>query len=1437
MGNTIRVLLPDNVTLANAGVNIEMIQDGLLQVVAGSWLNMAVGDQVTVYASATGNALANAEVTAAMVDNDVRLSIQANALTDGVMVLHHGVTRIGGGGEELSDPIQVVVKRTRPGGRDPVSGAPGHQGLVLPPLPDPIDASHLLRGLTLTLPAYLDMRVRDMVTLGWGTARLHRLVEADEVGKPLTFHVPGEFIAQAGDQPGMEVRYSVTDELENQSRDGDNLPWSATQIVDVQAGNRPQAPWIEQANDQHVLDVDELAGANPLVMVLLDAFWMSVGDTVRLFWEGRDAQGRPTTAGPWPQEVRQTSGTLAFEVENAHARALAQGSVTLSYEIIKPGASHARAQPAQQAEAGRATVQDPTPSRKRIVPIIGHAEALAPPVVREAVGGVLSPYLPAATLLLAYAGIAEGDRLEIRWTGQVAGSTPVELLLNHVVTWRESLARQVVRTVDSASIRPFNTGTLIARYSVKAHGQERFSDAVRLRVYAALPSLPAPTVVEAEEGYLDMTLVPSYGATLAMPYTVPPVQAGDRIIYTWAGEVTGPYSDSTYLSAPVVPPAQLRIPYDEISGNLTRTAHVHYRIERANQLVALSETAEVLIGSLELSLPAPRVLKAQDGRLDPLLVQGGATLRVQFDLMLPIDRIRAVWDVVDQGVEQPGNDQHLLDFVIAPSEIIRTLGRSIEARYLVRRGRREFESGVVMLDVGALTEQNLPMPTISEAVGDVLDVAALLEDANLTVSRWPFGAAGQRLWLTLEGRQINGTPLVITLASNSAVTESEARQGLARKVSQTQLNQLADGTDLTITMKVSLDASTDEQRAQLFPRRVLRIRQQPPLDLAQPRVPLVVNGKLDPYTVAASGAVVHVNPYGGLVNGDRVTATWKGTGDVYVTPVNTVANDQVPDFSIPREQVRASADQRVNVFYTVRRFIGATVQNSPALSFDVLPLVDLPAPIVPLASQGQLDPERVPASGLVVQVLDYNNINDGDSVELVVTGSGANWTSPVRHPSGQTLADFLVPQTIVFANAGRDARFTYRVARAAGGSAVTSEALDLHVMARLDLAPPAVPQAVGNAVDPYVVTAGVTVRITATGLINGDSVVVLFGNDRTPAQTATGGGVADFSISKAWVDRYQGQTIAVRYGVTRGSGAEALSRVLNLRVLPLFNLGTPRVPLASGGTLSPGSVPNSGCPVQVDAYTGMGQGDSVLVAWNTSNSGAQTVQTPGTLTFTFSKALVESHANQTVTLVYRVTRSGITHTSNALSLRIGANIPPLIIDTTPLRIGNIYRMNGVPPNPPAGSYGTRTASGGQPPYTYSISDAGVADLLSNGRVIAKRSGNATVTVRDARGSQASYTVNVSSVYMFFQFDGWINYQWAVQAAAAQGGVIPSLAQWDAVRSSYHSQMGISVVCWTSDIAPGIQQRWGIVPDSGARQKLWDFGIGGHTAFGWGMKGQ
>lgn len=99
---------------------------------------------------------------------------------------------------------------------------------------------------------------------------------------------------------------------------------------------------------------------------------------------------------------------------------------------------------------------------------------------------------------------------------------------------------------------------------------------------------------------------------------------------------------------------------------------------------------------------------------------------------------------------------------------------------------------------------------------------------------------------------------------------------------------------------------------------------------------------------------------------------------------------------------------------------------------------------------------------------------------------------------------------------------------------------------------------------------------------------------------------------------------------------------------------------------------------------------------------------------------------------------------------------------------------------------TQAASGGQPPYNYVSSNTGVATVTSTGGAVTCRAnGDTTITVTDARGIKASYTLKVSGIRTMLQNDAtWRTWPEAYNYCVARGGRLASVAEMSAFYNLY-----------------------------------------------------
>lgn len=181
---------------------------------------------------------------------------------------------------------------------------------------------------------------------------------------------------------------------------------------------------------------------------------------------------------------------------------------------------------------------------------------------------------------------------------------------------------------------------------------------------------------------------------------------------------------------------------------------------------------------------------------------------------------------------------------------------------------------VVMPEAG---DMRLPTPFIAEANGGELNLAAFAGNARATVERWPLVAAGQRVWLQVDGRDSGGRDRTVALLTGHAITVAEAQSRLDETVLRNDLQDFADGTTITVRCWVTFDQSSDRDRAVAFPPRTYTIRLAEPFYIDPSEVQLQVGGTarrqakggIPPYTYKSGTPLIATVDASGLVKASR----------------------------------------------------------------------------------------------------------------------------------------------------------------------------------------------------------------------------------------------------------------------------------------------------------------------------------------------------------------------------------------------------------------------------------------------------------------------------------------------------------------------------------------------------------------------------------------
>jgi hypothetical protein len=148
------------------------------------------------------------------------------------------------------------------------------------------------------------------------------------------------------------------------------------------------------------------------------------------------------------------------------------------------------------------------------------------------------------------------------------------------------------------------------------------------------------------------------------------------------------------------------------------------------------------------------------------------------------------------------------------------LGKTVAVTFTYKRGLLPpVTSPPFSLNVRTIPAAEFVAPVITQASGTVLDLKTVLDGGILRFGGWPHIAAGQRIWLDLQGANAKGDPhnLAIWSGVRNAVTRQWASTGtFNQNVLFNYLKDLGDGSTLFIHFKVNMDGVANLETAVVF---------------------------------------------------------------------------------------------------------------------------------------------------------------------------------------------------------------------------------------------------------------------------------------------------------------------------------------------------------------------------------------------------------------------------------------------------------------------------------------------------------------------------------------------------------------------------------------------------------------------------------------------
>ncbi|WP_426118873.1 Ig-like domain-containing protein [Pseudomonas sp. DSP3-2-2] len=583
-----------------------------------------------------------------------------------------------------------------------------------------------------------------------------------------------------------------------------------------------EAPQVVEAVGDS-LDPEKLGGTqgNRFATVTVDYPAMALGDIVEVYRNGNPVEDIPIS------DSNLRNRPLRFQWKQADLVPLTGDVMTVHYVVY-------RGQPEQAYISKVITLR------------VGPSLVALPPFINEVKEGRLEPgsYTEKVFVHIPPAATLVGDMVNFYWVGagevgslrdrlpvtarNVNGDLKFDVYENVISPNRRRLVKvyyTITRLINGRTVTlrspdlNFFVGT--------AEEQQAFTQSGGLGLIE---------VKEAADGVLDTT--PVKDATLVVPFAA--TQAGDEVSVYWRIEGE---QDSQLIGTQVVTAENVdsdltfTAPASLVDSSVNKRASIYYVIKRPGDpepTYLESPYTNIRVGPLtgDQLLP-PRVIEAnEDDELDPMQALDGATVEVPaYPAMAIGDQIKVTWD----GGPGPGtvsipvtvSKVGPLSVKVPASAVAYSVDYRVLVSYEVIRASQStviYSPSRLILELGFYDEE-LTVPRITQAPNGVLDLSTAADPINVVIERWPHIAPGQRVWLRLEGVAADGTPLVVTIAHATGLSDAEVQRSLSFTSAKSEFARLKNGSRLKVVFKVAWDGDVDETEARLFPAYEVEIRQ------------------------------------------------------------------------------------------------------------------------------------------------------------------------------------------------------------------------------------------------------------------------------------------------------------------------------------------------------------------------------------------------------------------------------------------------------------------------------------------------------------------------------------------------------------------------------------------------------------------------------------
>lgn len=576
-------LLPNGVL----GVNINMVhsdRDGLLIYIL-AYPNMAVGDWIKVYLATKNKPVVEFPITDAHfeINGDAKNipchipaadmeSIFAPLLAE-TKDIWVEVRRISDNSTEDSPHAPLLYKYPHPAEPDTDGGKPFNQGMKPPVASEQIiDLTVINNGMFVTILAYFNQQIGDIVVLTFGSLFLEQAVTA--LGD-IEFELTPEMLATLKPTVVIIVRWEVFDVVENSSG------WSdALEIVFKPGIALLVAPIFELADMDNVVHHDWLAGG-PMPILITGVF--AIGDVVVLLLEGFTEGGDPVSHS-YSIPVSTATRSLRVDVENFRVQNLIRGSCRATYTLTRAG----KTQESKPAD----------------VTIAGGTFKLGQPTVTplENIDTVPVDTLEVSVQCADYWPLKPGATVQLLWQTVDDGGVPVLVIFQQIVT---DPTLPIIFKVPAKYVGPYPSSSLVVQCAIINPNEVR------------VVSEPLPLKIGDEKA---IVLDPPKSAGALPPFD--PLGGNQTIRVEFPAKIQGDQARLVHVNAPVGATPFALTPLNQnnranwvldtrfLVAHQGTTVHLRWNLRRNNKKLASSQEADFQIAPIsdqDRRLPTPRI--------------------------------------------------------------------------------------------------------------------------------------------------------------------------------------------------------------------------------------------------------------------------------------------------------------------------------------------------------------------------------------------------------------------------------------------------------------------------------------------------------------------------------------------------------------------------------------------------------------------------------------------------------------------------------------------------------------------------------------------------------------------------------------------------------------------------------------------------------------